>query len=359
MQQTQQVARGGWMYAPLLSVMVLMVGAVSVVMSAEDLPTPATIHMQDGTVHDGVFVIREGLREVSWSRDDRMQARTNRPASEVSRVEYSVPRNERDYQRGLGAFNSSNWSTAIDALGNAASNSRYAFVRLDAHMKRAHALMRLRRHDDAIAEINGVINDYGQWRQVIEAQEMLARIHLAADNVDGALAAYRGLRRAAGNYGTLNGAVATARGALGEARIHTDANNNDQALQVLRDAFANVPLAVAPAEHGAVAAALGQALVASEDLDAAQEIFRDLRFAGVPPTPRATALLELGKMEQAAGNRIAAVDYLVMAAVLRGTEDEVRSEARRRARALLNELGRDESIDALERREYRNYAANL
>ena len=337
----------------------LMIAAVGLAQAADDLPTPATVHMQDGTVHEGVFVIREGLREVSWSRDDRMQARTSRPAAEVSRVEYSVPRVERDYQRGLGAFNSSNWSTAIDALGTAADNSRYAFVRLDSRLKRAHALMRLRRHDEAVAEINRVINDFAQWRHVIEARESLARIHLAADNADGALEAYRALKRAAADYGTLNGAVATARGAMGEARILADRNQQEQVLQVLGDAFSQVSLSVAPAEHGALAAALGQAQVAAENLDVAREIFRDLRFAGVPPTPRAIALLELGKMEQAAGNRIAAVDYLVMAAVLRGTEDAVRSEARRRARSLLTELGRDESIDAVERREYRTYSTNL
>ena len=73
------------------SVMICAVFFCSLVVSqslqAEDLPIPATVHLVDGNPQANVFVIEYGLKDVTWSRDDRGQAVTSKPTSEVERVE--------------------------------------------------------------------------------------------------------------------------------------------------------------------------------------------------------------------------------------------------------------------------------
>ena len=83
-------------------------------------------------------MIEYGLKDVSWSRDDRGQAVASKPTADVDRVELGkIPGSERNYLRGVSAFNGRNWDNAVNSLAEAAAKSRYAYLRVDAHLKRA------------------------------------------------------------------------------------------------------------------------------------------------------------------------------------------------------------------------------
>ncbi|TVR41797.1 MAG: hypothetical protein EA402_12715 [Planctomycetota bacterium] len=307
-----------------------------------------------------MFIIQEGFREVSWARDDRMTARTSRPTADVKRVEYGpIPPVERAYLRGLGAFNSRNWANVLDPMQEVTTSSRSAFFRIDAHLKRAQALQRLRRFDDALVDAQAVISRYAEWVQVVDAMALVGEIHLAAGNQAEATNAFRALRQAASRFGGRHGAIAVARGALGEAQILGQAGKHAEVVPLLRNALAQVPVASAADYHGRIAGQLGDALLATGAKDEARTLFEGLRFAPISAEHRGKAFLELGKMHLEAGDRIAAVDSLLVAAVLRGGSDEVRSEARRRVRPLLTALGSDESLDPETQREYRSYGSRL
>lgn len=328
--------------------------------AAEDLPTPGNVHLRDGTVQEGVYIIREGLDESIWSRDDRGQARTSREANAIARIEYTpVPRSERGYSRGMGALRNNNWSGASEAFAETSSGSRFAYYRIDAHLRRAEALKNLKRYDEALAEAKTVVEKYGSWVYVVRAQELQAEINEAADKLDAARQSYRRLREAASGYGGYWSSHAIATGALGEARLLLAAGKVGDAIQLLAQARSKVSLEDAPTQHGALAAALGKAYLEDGKNAKAREIFAAIRYAPIDPTHRSQAFLQLGKMHLDAEEHQDAVDALVTAAILRGGDDAARAEARRLARTLLGEMGRDEDIDPVLRAEYRSYASSL
>ena len=328
--------------------------------AAEDLPTPGNVYLIDGLTQENVYIIQQGFKDVSWSRDDRGQAVTSRPTVDVERVEYTpIPRSERGYLRAQGAFNARNWNNALDGFAEAAKDSRYEFIRVDAHLKRAQALLRLKRYDEALADAQVIITQYKDWVQVVDAMALVGEIHAASGNQDAAIKAYQALRQAAKGFGPKYGSIAMAKGALGEAQLLTAADKSAAAVPLLRQAYEAVSITSAAQEHGVIAVALGNALIASNADADAKKVFFGLRYAPVGPESRSQAFLALGKLDEKAGDKVSALDNYIIAAVIRGGDDAAAVEAKRHARSLLSEFGADESLDPETQKEYRAYGTRF
>ena len=329
-------------------------------LTAEDLPTPATIYLVEGNPQANIFLIEYGLKDVSWSRDDRGQAVTSKPTADVDRVELGkLPGSERNYLRGVSAFNGRNWDNAVNSLAEAAAKSRYAYLRVDAHLKRAQALLKLKRYDEALADIKTIKTSFSAWVFVVDAMILEGEVHAAAGDLAKAKQAYQALRNQAKNFGGKFTAKAIAAGALGEARLLLSDNDAKSAVPLLRQALKSVSVSAAPEQHGLIAITLGEALQASNAGGEAQEVYMGLRYAPVGAASRSKAFFQLGEIELASGNKLAALDFFLIAAVIRGGDDSARAQAKRKALGLLREFGADESLDPEIQKEYRNYAAIL
>ena len=345
-----------WMICALL----VCASFVSQSPAAEDRPTPATIHFIDGSSQANVFLIKYGIDQVEWSRDHRSSVVASRSTSEVDRVEIGkISSFERTYLSGVGAFNGRNWESAVNSLAAAGATSRFTYLRVDALYKRAQALLKLKRYDDAIADIQTIKSTYSDWIFAIDAMALEGEVYAAVGDIPKARKAYERLRQMGKELKGSSAARAIVEGSLGEADLLLAADNAKAAIPFLQQSLKAVPLAASPEQHGNIALTLGEALFAANGGDKAKELYMGLRYAPVGGVTRSKTFLALADMELAAGNKFVAFDYYVIAAVMRGGDDAARSKAKGKARRLMKEFAADERLDPEIRKEYRTYTDNL
>jgi tetratricopeptide (TPR) repeat protein len=342
----------------MLRTTLLLIVTVLALVAADKL-TPATIVLVDGTTFNEAYVVKEGLTEVQWSRDEGGKARTTTPADRIDRIDYTLPRQERAYVRALGAYNSKNWDGAADAFVTAIEEARSPIWKIKGRLLRAEALGKIKRYDEAVKVLGEIESEFGEWRYVVEAKAKAADLLAESGAADKAVAAYRDLGSKAGGYGPRWGATARALAAEGEAGILRGQGKAAEAAGLLGKALSGIDANRAPDQYGRLASALAADLASAGKAAEAKGHWEKLRYLPVDARYRVSAFLGLGKLKKESGDKVAALDLFATAAVLRGGDGKARSEARNLAKALCKELANDESLDDASRAEYRAYGSRL
>lgn len=338
----------------LRSLALLLVVAAAV--AGAERPTPATIHTGQGKPVTG-FVVVEGFDQVTWSQDERATAKGTVRWSNLSHIEYS-PVSDVNYSRGIGFASSKNHEAAIKSFDQTAKARVGDYWKIQAAFRKAESLVALDRIDEALDTLKGVIAEFGQWVQSLEARERQAAILVAAGRFDEARALFKHLASKAQDFGHFSGRATTS-AAVGEATILARQEQFDRAAAALGRALSGLDPNQDGNLYARVALELGRVQAAQGEHAAAARTFADLRYRAVPEADRAVAHLGLAQALDANGERLRALDAACQACVLDGAAPDVSRDARSLAQRLLQALGKDETIDPVERAEYREYKTRL
>jgi len=326
-------------------------------LSAADSPAPATIIREDGREIGNVYVYHENVDQIHWSQDQAGRSKGTFQTKDIHEVEYQSPRDV-NYSKALGALRSNDLERAAAAFSNAADSAGYEWARIDALLRRSEILGRLDQTDEAVAALERVISEYPKSVETPRAMRRKGELLLADGRLDAARQAFAALEQQAGDFASF-ATWARVAAAYGEGRVLMAEDEQAQAIELLAEAAERLDATRFPTDYLTVIMALGQAQAESEQVDAALETYRELFYLPVPPAEQARAHLEAARLLQAKQELVAAFDRAATAAV-RGAEDPgLRRAAVSLAKSLADDLDKDESIPAKQRREYRDYANRL
>ena len=332
----------------IITLATLMLVAAALV--AADRPAPAQIVLDDGRT-ESVFVAHDNMDEVVWSQDDRNTITGSFSPERVVSITYDNF-TDPNYVRGRAAIARGDFDKAIESLTEAAERARYEATKIEAYLLIADAHARKKNPDSAAAALDKLIATYPKSSQVPVAQFKKGEYYLLAKEYDKANAAFSALGAAANGYDYYK-AQALAKSALGLGRVLMAQGDFAGAATQIQAALKAVDPDRSPAAYLEAGLILAEAQQRAGDTGSAQATYTSLLYLPGDPVMQGRAHVGLAKLLDEAGQTLKAFDHAVMGAV-RGAP-----EAKQVANSLAGKLSKDESIDAVARRDYRNYVSRL
>lgn len=142
-------------------------------------PNAATIYLKDGkSTEYAVFHNNVDKVLIGQSLDDRQPA-SNVDWERIDRVEYADSWRDRDYLRGLNAFNRKKFAEAVEYFTKSLAGKSEK-LQVESHLALARAQAQLKDYAAATRALQGIIEKFPRHRENINVMMQIGHMHLAA-----------------------------------------------------------------------------------------------------------------------------------------------------------------------------------
>lgn len=326
-------------------------------------PAPAAIQKLtdkgaklDSGAFDSAFVITETVDGIEFVVDDAKSQ--NRLTLKYGTYEVTYgDSGSVDYMRGRNFEEAADAAKALEAFKRAAQQAKYQWVREDSNLRGARAALAVKQPDDALALVAALEKEAPRSVLLDDALLIRGQAQAAKGDAAGATKTYAALNGMAKEWGD----DAASFGARGQASLLAADKKYAEAADLLAKLLVRVE-SKGGEELGALRLELADNLNAAGKVPEALAAYQDLAYRNVGAPLQSRAQLAWARIlvqKTDAASLADAFDHAALAGATKGAEPATVAEAKKIAVAVVDKLGKDASVSAADKAEYKKNLGNF